>query len=190
MIPEYQNDASLLIALKSGDQLAFETLYNNYKGILYVYAYKKLQDREQVKDIIHEIFLSIWERRKTLTVRDGFANYLFHAVRYKVIDIIESKYTIEKYKNFQSFLDNKTIPTDYLVREKILASIINREIESFPPKMREVFKLSRTENLSHSEIAEKLGLSTQSVRSHIKNALRILRVKINMYAPFLFWLFN
>lgn len=190
MTAQPQSDASLLIAMKSGNQQAFEILYNKYKTLLYIHAYKKLQDREQVKDLIHEIFLNIWEKRSTLVIQENFSNYLYHAVRYKVIDVIASKYTAEKYKHFQSFLDNKTTPADYRVRERILTSIIDKEINGLPPRMREVFELSRVENLSHSQIAEKLGLTTQSVRSHIKNALRILRVKLNLYLPFLLWLFD
>jgi RNA polymerase sigma-70 factor (family 1) len=190
MTAKCDDDTSLLTALKAGNQHAFELLYHKYKGLLYVHAYKKLGDREQVKDLIHEIFLSLWEKRSTLTIQDNFSSYLYHAVRYKVIDVIDAKNTAEKFKHFQSFLNQPSIPADYLVRERILQSIIEKEIESLPPRMRKVFELSRIENQTHSQIAEKLGLTTQSVRSHIKNALRILRIKLNVYLPFLLWLFS
>lgn len=81
MNAEFDDDTALLLALKNGDHKAYETLYNKYKGLLYVHAYKKLKDREQVKDIIHEIFLSLWEKRSSLTITVKFSSYLYQAVR-------------------------------------------------------------------------------------------------------------
>lgn len=190
MITTLQNDVLLLNELKQGDQLAFKTLYEKYNASMYLHAYKKLGDKEIVKDLVHEVFLSLWEKRSTLAVHGSLSTYLHHAVRYKVIDIIAAKYTTDKYRHFQSYLDQQTTPSDYLVRERIMTSIIDQEIENLPPRMREVFQLSRAEHLSHHQIAEKLGISTQSVRSHIKNALRILRVKLSIFYPFLIWLFD
>lgn len=183
-------DIALLLALKNGEQTAFKKLYEKYNYSLYIHAYKKLGDEELVKDLVHEVFLSIWEKRENLCVNGSLSAYLHHAVRYKVIDHISSKYTADKYRQFQSFLDQQTTPTDFRVRERMLASIIDQEIENLPPRMREVFQLSRIEHLSHHQIAEKLGITKQSVRSHIKNALRILRVKLNLMYPFLLWLFS
>ncbi len=185
-----ENDFSLLQALKLGDENAFKTLYDKYKGPLYVHAYKKLGDREGVRDLIQEIFLNIWEKRSTLTVQKCFSAYLHQAVRYKVMDIISAKYAVAKYQHFQSFLDSQTIPTDYLIRESMLTSIITKEVDSLPPRMREVFLLSRSQRLNHQQIAEKLGISIQSVRSHIKNALRILRVNLGTLYPILIMLFQ
>lgn len=182
-----QSDELLLQQLKAGDSLAFKKLYEKYNAVLYAHAFKKLGEREVVKDLIHEVFLSIWQKRETLNVTGSFSAYLHHAVRYKVIDQISSKYTVEKYRLFQSFLDKQSTPADYLVRERIMTSIIDQEIDNLPPRMREIFLLSRIEHLSHGEIAEKLGISTQGVRSHIKNALRILRVKLTVFYPFMLW---
>jgi RNA polymerase sigma-70 factor (family 1) len=184
------DDVLLLQALQLGDQLAFKSLYNKYNGLLYVHAYKKLGDRELVKDIIQEIFLNIWEKRSTIVVQESLAAYLYQAVRFKVIDLISAKYAIEKYIHFQSFLDSQTTPADYLTRESILTSIIKKEVDSLPPRMREVFFLSRSEHLSHQQIAEKLGITTQSVRSHIKNALRILRVNLGTLYPLVILFFH
>jgi RNA polymerase sigma-70 factor (family 1) len=191
MIVEHNNDASLLLEMKFGNQQAFETLYNKYKGLLYVHAYRKLKDREQVKDIIHEIFLSLWEKKTTLDIKGELSSYLFKAVRYKIIDTIDRSSTAEQYiSHFQSFIESYPSQTDHRVREKILTSIIDKEIVNLPARMREVFEMSRKENLTHAEIAEKLNISEQSVRSHIKNALRILRVRLSTYLPLLLFLFN
>src|SRR5690606_4001178 len=79
---------------------------------------------------------------------------------------------------FTQHISNYQNSTDFLVREKMLTELIEKELEYLPPRMRAVFNLSRKEGLSHKEIAEQLQISEQSVRSHIKNSLRVLRLRL------------
>ncbi|MFA6152007.1 MAG: RNA polymerase sigma-70 factor [Chitinophagaceae bacterium] len=176
------DEKDLLQRLSAGDETAFATLYNQYKGLLYIHAYRKLQNREEAKDIIQEIFVSIWEKRKSLEITTGLSAYLYQAVRFKVIDRIARKQTASAYMDhFQAFLDTYSAGTDHMARERILSSIIDKEIGQLPPKMRQVFELSRKQYLSHKEIAEQLNITEQSVRSHIKNALKILKPKLGIF---------
>lgn len=176
------NEKELLDRLSVGDEVAFGILYNQYKGLLYVHAYRKLNNREEAKDVIHSLFLGLWERRAQLDIKENLSAYLYKAVRYKIIDVIARKKTAATYvDNFQSFINNYADNTDHLVRQKVLGSIIDKEIDQLPPKMRRVFELSRKENLTHKEIADLLNISEQSVRSHVKNALQILRTKLGLY---------
>jgi RNA polymerase sigma-70 factor (family 1) len=176
------DDNALLELMRSGDQQAFAVLYNRYKGVLFIHAYKKLRDWEEVKDIVQEIFSGLWAKRETLEITESLNAYLFRAVRYRIINLISRKQSASVYTDsFQSFLTTYTDNTDHMIREKILCSIIDKEISNLPPKMRHVFELSRKENLTHKEIAEQLGITEQSVRSHVKNALQILRLKLGMF---------
>jgi len=180
MDKDSHNDEMLLLALRNDCWQAFETLYEKYKDSLYRHAYQKLKDREQVKDVVHEIFLSVWEKRKTAIIHTKFSAYLYQAVRYKIIDIIDKKETTEAYiRHFQQYIEETSANrTDHLVREKMLSAAIQEEIAELPPKMREVFRLSRENNLTYKHIGKQLGISEQSVRSHVKNALRILRSRL------------
>jgi len=176
------DEKKLLDRLSGGDEVAFGILYNQYKGLLYVHAYRKLNNREEVKDIIHSLFLGLWERRAELDIKENLSVYLYKAIRYRIIDVLARKKTAATYvDNFQSFINNYADNTDHLVRQKVLGSIIDKEIEQLPPKMRRVFEMSRKENLTHKEIADLLNISEQSVRSHVKNALQILRSKLGLY---------
>jgi RNA polymerase sigma factor (sigma-70 family) len=89
---------------------------------------------------------------------------------------VESKYV----SSLQRFLEEGYCVTDHQVRERQLAALIEKGISELPPKMREVFELSRKQAMSHKEIAEQLNLSEQTVRTQVKNALRILRLKLGM----------
>lgn len=184
--PVFPDDDELLEQLKQDNAEAYELLYHRYKGLLYVHAYKRLQDREEVSDIIQEIFLKLWEKRRSLTITTNFSGWLYQAVRYKIIDRFSRRQTAEKYvDSFQQYLGTHANATDHPVREKMLNALIQQEIASLPPKMRMVFELSRQAHLSHREIAQQLNISEQSVRSHIKNALRILRVRFGLYLLFM-----
>lgn len=180
------HESELLQKLVAGDEGAFRSLYDKYKGLLYIHAYRKLKNKEESRDIIQDIFLSIWERRERLNITESFSAYLYKAIRYKVIDRINKRNDATTYQaHFQAFLNtylNASVDNaDHLVREKILTSIIDKEISQLPPKMRHVFELSRKSDMSHKEIADQLNLSEQTVRTHVKHALQVLRTKLGLY---------
>lgn len=171
----------LLEHLRQDDEQAFEVLYHRYKGLLYVHALKKLDDRDEVMDIIQEIFAALWEKRHHLHIATSISAYLYQAVRYKVIDRLNKSQSAKRYLDSLEDFAKDYQWADYRVRERMLRDLIEQEIADLPPKMRQVFDLSRKEGLSHKEIADLLGISEQGVRSHIKHALRLLRVKMGVY---------
>ena len=172
------NDLFLLQKLKDGDNIAFQELYNKYFGILYLHVYQKLKDREVAKDIVHDLFISIWQKRADLSIKGQVSSYMYAAIRNRVIDYIS------KEKSKLKYLETLTVPsqqvsseTDYLLREKLLAEQIESVLNRLSPRVKEVFELSRKEYLSHKEIAHKLNISEHSVRGYIKLALRLLKMK-------------
>ncbi|WP_353184651.1 RNA polymerase sigma-70 factor [Parapedobacter lycopersici] len=181
------SDQELVVLLQRGDAAAFTTVFHRYYGLLFIHAYKKLRDAEQAKDVVQELFTTLWVRRERLSLtNDNLAVYLYTAVRNRILDVIARQQVREKYiQSLQGFIDREQTGTDYRVRSLDLAALIEAEISALPPKMREVFEMSRYENLSHKEIAEKLELSELTVRTHVKKALRILRMRLNIGVYFL-----
>ncbi len=178
------DEKDLLQKMRDGDEHAFEILYHRYKGLLYAHAFKKVGDRDEVMDIVHDVFAGLWERRDALSITNLSA-YLYNAVRYKIIDRLSKSQSAATYMHsLSAFAAAYVANADHLVRERMLRELIAKEIASLPPRMREVFELSRNEGLSHKEIAGQLNLSEQSVRSHIKNALKILRLRIGYFLLF------
>ncbi|HWD89327.1 MAG TPA: RNA polymerase sigma-70 factor [Mucilaginibacter sp.] len=174
-------DPQLLNLLRSGDRMAYTEIYDRYALVLLGHAYNKTRDREEAKDVVHEVFATLWAKRESLQI-DYLAGYLFRSVRNIILNQITHQAVQEKFiRSMEQFAASNDIP-DHLVREKQLTAIIEREIAALPPKMREVFVLSRKEHLSHKEIAEMLGISEQTVSKHVTNALKILRVKLGVVA--------
>ncbi|ALL07764.1 hypothetical protein AQ505_21055 [Pedobacter sp. PACM 27299] len=175
------SDNELAELLRSGDRAAFTEIYNRYKWLLHTHAYKWMQDREEAKDIIHELFAALWTKRESLSFPDNLSAYLYTAVRNRIFNVISHQKVASQYLNsLQAFIDEEQAAADHLVREKQMTLLIEKEIAALPAKMRAVFELSRKEQLSHKEIAEQLMLSEQTVRKHVQHALKILRVKLGL----------
>jgi RNA polymerase sigma-70 factor (family 1) len=185
------SDMDLVDLLKSGDQLAFTELLKRYNRLLFIHAYKLLKDKEDARDLVQEIFIAIWDSRESISAKTNFAGFLYASIRNKVLNLIIHKKVEHKYLNsLKDYIEKGEAQTDYLARTRELQSIIEREIQFLPPKMREIFELSRYDNLSHKQISEKLNLSEKTVKKQVNNALKILRVKLGLLAYLYFILHN
>jgi len=174
------SDSQLISLLGEGDQNAFTEIYNRYNGLLYVFAHKRLQDREEAKDVIHELFLTLWNNRENLAITVSLSSYLYSAARNKIINIVTHKKVADRYiDSFQHYLDNiSSDTTDHLIRRNELNAFIEAEIAALTPRMRLVFELSRKTSLTRKEIAEKLNVSEETVKSQMHSALKILKMKL------------
>lgn len=183
------HDNELATLLKEGNHAAYTELYQRYFRLLFVHAYKRLKDQEQAKDIVQEFFVSLWDKRDTVVLRSSLAGYFFTAVNNRIVDHFLHQEVQGKYiASFAGFLNTEQVKTDYLVREKQLAELIDKEIDQLPIKMREVFQMSRKANLSHKEIAEKLSISEKTVDRQVSNALFRLKTKFGIFAFLLFFI--
>ena len=189
------SDNDLVFLLQEGSEDAYTEIYNRYKWLMHTHAYKKLGDRDEANDLIQELFTSLWVRRKDIVLTSTLSAYLYTSIRNKVLNIIEHRQVESKYINSLIRFSNQYVSTtDYKVRENLLMEIIEREIAALPPKMRQVFELSRKSHLNHKDIAEHLGISEETVKSQVKNALKVLRVRLGLFFYILllvkFWIFK
>jgi len=172
-------DQTLLTLLRQGDKEAYTVIYDRYKNLLYNHAYRKLGDPEEVKDVLQELFTNLWNKRADIPVAANLSGYLYAGIRNRVLNLLSHKEVENKYlTSIQRVTPEEDYSTDLAIREKEMADLIQKEIDQLPPKMREVFLLSRKENLSHQEIAGQLSISEQTVAKQVTNALRILRVRL------------
>ena len=177
-------DQELLAYLKNGNQLAFESIFNKYAGELFVYAHKKLKNKEESQDIVQDIFIYLYKNKDQLHEIQNLASYLYKAVLNKVFDIYKHKYVVNEYANAQagdSKEQNYHIGTDFLIREKELKMLIDSTIDKMPERMREIFVLKKFEHLSTKQIAEKFNISELTVSTHIKRATRLLKSNIEEF---------
>jgi len=176
------SDAELIALLRNDDEAAFAEIYQRYYRILQNHIYKRLGDLEDTKDILQDLFTQIWKSRAQLPETTKFSGYLYIIVRNKVFNTLAHKKISSKYvASIQQFIGEENYITDLIVREKEFKAMIEQEIDALPEKMREVFRLSRDNGLSHKEIANQLSLSEYTVSNQITSALKVLRVKLGAF---------
>lgn len=188
-MPVYKSlsDAELFVLLCNGDHQAYTEIYDRYSGLLYVHAYKRIRNREEARDLIHELFTVLWSKRDQIVLKTELSSYLYRAVRNRVIDLVNhNKMQVNYISSLEGMLKNGSDVTDHAIRQKELALLIEKEIAALPEKMQQVFNLSRNEHLSHKEISEELDISEHTVRKQINNALKVLRPKLSKLQSFFF----
>lgn len=173
-------DQALITLLSQDDEHAFAEIHNRYKGVLFVHALRMLDHEDEAKDIVQELFTTLWIRRREINLTSSLSSYLYSAVRNRVLDCIARKKTEEKYiRSLAAFMEEGENITDHEIRQKELSRLIEREVALLPARMREIFELSRDKNLSYKEIAQELNISDKTVKKQVSNALGILRKKLD-----------
>lgn len=184
------DEEDLWLLLKNGDKRAYTSIYERYHSLLYIYVHKKLQDKQEAQDVVQDVLIHLWKNRSSLPQSVSLPAYLYGAARNKAFDLFAHRQVQDKYvASLQNFIPTYS-GTDYLLREKEIKSIIQREIEALPPRMQEIFQMSRRDRLTNKEIARLLSLSSHTVDTQIKRALKILKSKLGPYFWLLFILFE
>lgn len=173
-------DTELTTLLKDGDQFAFTEIYNRHWKLIYAHVYKMLRDEDDAKDVVQEVFGNLWLRAASIKSTANVSGLLYIAARNKVFDLIgKNKVRADYIGEIASFMSDSGNAQMDTIDEKRILEILEREIQKLPPKMREIFELSRKENLSHKEIASKLNISEQTVKKQVQNALKVIKPKLN-----------
>ena len=176
-------DAQLAGLINADDKLAMEEVYERYWSVLYIHAKKMLQDEEQAKDIVQDLFTNLFVKMgNSLTLAPAIGGFLYTGIRNLVLDQMRRKKVRAAHlENLIRYAVEGELVTDQYIRSKELQEVIEKEITKLPPKMRAVFEMSRKNFLSHKEIAEAYDLSEMTVRKQISLAIKRLRSKITCY---------
>lgn len=176
------SDHALAALIRDRDRDAFAALYERYWAILFRYARKMLREDEEAGDIVQDVFIQLWERSAELHPDRNIAGWLYTSMRNRIVTLINRHKRYQDYiASLGEYLEKGECQTDDLLREKEFAVIIEREVEKLPPKMREVFELSRRAHLDHKTIAKTLHISEGTVKKQVANALKILRSRFGMF---------
>jgi len=176
------SDSELTVLFQQQDREAFEEIYHRYWHPLFLHAYHILDDEDEAQDIIQDLFIAFWNKSFADRVHTSLKSYLYVMTRNKVLNHIRKN---KINANFIQFLSTKLTEKDFNTVQDIelkeLTVLIDREIDQLPPRMKQVFEMSRKEFLTHKEIAERLGTSEETVKKQITNSLKLLRVKFDQH---------
>ncbi len=173
-------DEKLFSLVKNKDERAFDELYKRCSPVLIEAASKRLQCRESAKDIVQDLFLSIYLKRNTLEFKVSLRAYLCQALKYKMMNVMRSRIVREKYNKNVFFVDYSKNDFALSLEAKECMERIEVGLNKLPTKCRTVFELSRNENLSYKDISGGLGISVSTVEKHITKALKVLRTTVEV----------
>lgn len=179
------DDEKLLCLLIDQDSCAFSEIYSRYWPLLYKHAFKMLKEESESEDVVQEVFANFWHKAPTLQSDISIGAYLYVSTRNAILNLFSKNQVHQAYlTDLGQFLEQTQEITDHRIRERILAKLIEDEIQKLPPRMREVFELKRKQNLSYREIAGTMNISELTVKTQMNKAISTLRSKFGNHLPF------
>lgn len=179
-------DETLIGEIRIGNEAVFETVFRRYYAPLCRYALPMLGDHDEAEEVVQSVFVAIWERRDSLLITSSLKAYLYRAVHNRCLNRINQQAVQAGHREqaaAELYTDGAS-PTQSLLIDE-LGVQLQRAIRLLPEQCRRVFELSRFDELSYKEIADRLGIATKTVENQIGKALRILRTELSDYLPLL-----
>lgn len=191
-------ERKLINSLKKGNHKSFEMVFKTYYKRLCTFAFDYTRQLETAEDIVKDFFVVFWNNREKLEIKTSLSGYLFRSVRNACINYLlrnkERNKTISiEEANWLEIKISEPLSSNYpsgSIFEKELEAQIFNAIEKLPEGCREIFKLSRFEDLSHKKIAKRLNISKNTVKVQIYRALKSLKGAISRRSIILFQLFT
>lgn len=167
-------DQELVQLMQNGDERVLIEIYSRYWDKMLAVAFNRLGNQEEAEECVQDVLFKLWKLRDDFSLaKVELSNYLARAIRNQSFNILDRRYR-ERLKS-ENYAPGKDINLLSPERQFIIREIqeqIDNSINALPPQCQLVFKLSRQEGLSNKEIAEKLNLSENTIKSHIKKANR------------------
>ncbi|MDF2189055.1 sigma-70 family RNA polymerase sigma factor [Paraflavitalea sp. CAU 1676] len=171
---ERMDEATLLREVAQGNEAAFRQLFEHWHPVLAAYIFRITRSKEMAAEIVQDVFLKIWLDRKALTEIRQFKPYLWVISRNHAINLL--KKTMRELKRAEVWKQENSheAVTQPENQEDIYHVLIDEAIHKLPARQQEVFILHRRENLTYQQIALKLGIGRESVKTHLKLATQTI----------------
>ncbi len=192
MTSDFHVDISLL---REGDKAAFEAVYHEFFGVLYSLSSQYIFKPEDAEEMVQEAFLKLWEVRSRLNEDSNIKNFLYTITKNNCLNFIRNeqitsshlkRYYDELQYNYEALY---LLEDDYLRIEELKLKI-DEAIDSLPTKWKNIFRMSREEDLRYKDISQRLGISEKTVEASITKALKKLREELKEYLIFIGVLIN
>lgn len=167
----------MLTLLKAGDREAYAVLYDRYGKELYAYAITLVKLQELAEDLVHDVFIKIWDARQKLSVEKNFKSYLYRVCHNRACDInkevARNRNLLEK---LIEYYQPGSDPDQELSGDaKDFTQLLNDALNQLTPQRRRIYNLCKVEKKSYLEVARELHIAPNTVKNHMAQILAILR---------------
>lgn len=172
----FGEDEALILLSKQKDKEAFTIIYQKYHQYLYALAYRFLKDSDMAEDTVQQVFVKLWELIHEIEIDISLKNYLYSMTKNHILNQFrKNKETLSlNYINAQTeFTDDTDIIK--LIENVELSDLLHKGIDNLPNQKKEICKMKIDDNKSNQEIADEMGLSVNTVKSHYQEAVKMLR---------------
>jgi RNA polymerase sigma-70 factor (ECF subfamily) len=180
------SNQQLINGIQKGDVAVFEELYRQYYIFLCLIAEHIVRNPSDAEEIVSDVFVKLWNIREKIDITTSIKGYLVKAVHNTSLNYLERFRLIHKLTDSISNSDYELLAwdSDYplgQLYDKEITNILDQGISALPDACREIFILSRNEDMKYSDIADKLGISVNTVKTQMKIALARLRENLKDY---------
>jgi len=172
------NEQTLLHQLSLGDRKAFAAIYEEYGAGIYNYLLKFTKDPVLTEDLVHDVFLKVWEVRDQLNVRSSFGAYLYRIARNTAITQLNriSLYdTIRDELMHRISLNNSYPELMNEIEAKQYQGLLQQAIHKLSPQRREAFELVRQQGMSYEEAALHMNISRHTLKEYLTLAVKSIK---------------
>jgi RNA polymerase sigma-70 factor (ECF subfamily) len=171
-----RDDEYLLHLLRQGNKDAFTCIYERYHKMLYALSYRYLKGQAVAEDAVQHVFVKLWEHRVDIIVVANLRNYLYSMAKNYILNYIRNEYNAVSH-NYRMAQAAGTVEDNLFetIERKELMAMFYQAIKLLPPQKKEICLLKMEDKLSNQEIAEKMQLSVNTVKTHYAQAIKLLR---------------
>ena len=170
------NDRELVIRIQTGDVEAFDILYWKYHQAVYANINKLIKDEEAAKDILQEVFVTVWEKRHTIDPDQAIAGWLFVVSYNKSISYLK-RLLKESVLNIELKNRTEVADEDFNVKEEQL-QLLEEALTRLPSQKRKVFELCKLQGKTYEEAASELNISKHTVKEYLSEAIAKIKTFI------------
>ncbi|RZM30575.1 MAG: RNA polymerase sigma-70 factor [Pedobacter sp.] len=177
--------------MKGGSKQAFDQVFLQHFKSLHAYAFSITKEREDAEEIVQNVFVRIWTKREQLKT-DGFLkSFLYRSVHNESLNYLKHQRVRSSFNvHYTDTVKNEVGNLNAEIMATELENNIHSAINELPEKCRNVFQLSRFEQMKYQEIADALNISIKTVENQMGKALKILRLKVVDFLILIFLFLN
>ncbi|MDR0572863.1 MAG: RNA polymerase sigma-70 factor [Tannerella sp.] len=176
MLDSSFSEMNMAEAMRSGSKQAFEVIYRKYHRMLYTIALRYLSSTEDAEDVVADVFVHLWEIRRDIVVETNFRNYLYTMTKNRILNRLRKSKSIFLSVDCDEVLQKEEESLEKFFDRKEMEDRLYNAIDSLPEQKRKICLLKMDGSLTNEDIAKRMNISLNTVKTHYLQSLRMLRI--------------